>query len=71
MLFKLSLVRNIDNMINISLANSFDIRLIILIFTPYHDIKATRHNIILKPIKRLFVSIKYLTGDRISEIGRR
>jgi hypothetical protein len=71
MLFKPSIIRNIDSMINTPPANSFDIRLTISILTPYYDIKATRYSIILKPIERLFVNIKYLTGDRMDEIGRR
>jgi hypothetical protein len=71
MLFKPSIVRSIDSMMNIPPANSFDIRLAIPILIPFHDTKATRHGIILKPIERLFVSIKYLTGDRMDEMGRR
>jgi hypothetical protein len=70
-LFKPSLIRSIDSIINISSTNSFDIRLTILILTPYYDIKVTRYSIILKPIERLFVSIKYLTDDRMNEIERR
>jgi hypothetical protein len=58
-------------MINIPPANFFDIRLAISILISYHDTKATRYDIILKPIERLFVSIKYLTDDRMNEIGRR